>query len=84
MGRIVVLECHEGGRSGGSGGGGLHEGVGDVTWWVRGCLGGEKCGLAAWEAGGEWCRLWVGAEGAQEFIACFLRGVQYSQKTKHF
>ena len=30
-----------------------------------------------------WCGWWIGAEGAQEFIACFLQGVRHGQKTKH-
>ena len=74
-GRIVVSGCHEGGKSGGSEGGGSHGGVGVVEWWVRGCLGGERCGLVAWVAKEGWCRWRIGAEGAQEFIACCLRGM---------
>ena len=26
--------------------------VGWWEWWIRGCLGGERCGLAAWVARG--------------------------------
>ena len=49
--------------------------LGRWEWWVWEYLGGERCSLAAWVAREGWCTWWIGTEGAQEFIACFLRVV---------